>query len=172
MTTPQKEQMAELVVFFKTLGERQQLSESLEAEITAHEARLEGQCQEAARLAKEKRGLEQVIAELETRLMDLTSAVPSAAQVVELRLTETRQAVADEAEQLLRIQAYQQSLKQQISDAEDVLRDLKNQIAGLSEHLKVSVFTPALSLTGPAIISPAPTIPDYEPLRGPEEAAS
>jgi ABC-type transporter Mla subunit MlaD len=159
--------MAELVEFFKTLGERQQLSESLEMEINAHEAQLERQRQEVARLADEKQALEQVIAQQESRLMDLTSAIPSAAQVVELRLTETRQAVANETEQLRRIQAYQQSVKQQISDAEDTLRGLKQQIAGLADHPKVHTFSRPLSLSGPVIISPNPLA-----VEGPEEIAS
>jgi chromosome segregation ATPase len=158
--------MAELVEFFKTLGERQQLSESLEVEIKAHEAHLEGQRQEVARLADDKQALERVITQLEDRLADLTSAVPSAAQVVELRLTESRQATAAETEQLRRIQAYQQSVKQQISDAEDTLRDLKGQIAGLTDHSRGRMFAPAPSLSGPAIISPNPLAID-----DPKEAA-
>jgi hypothetical protein len=175
MATPTPKELPQVIQMFKVIEQREALREAQEAAIREQAAVLEAQRQEVEDLRAEKQGLMTVIRELMAQLEDLTAEVPAKAHALELRLTETRQAVADEAAQLGRIQAHQQSVQQQISDAEGTLRDLKAQIMGGEQMARArGIFTPPPawpSLRGPAIIQ---TAPDYDPLTvdDPREEAS
>jgi chromosome segregation ATPase len=171
MATSVPKELPAIVDFFKTLGERDEIRKELEAAIAEHEQQLQGQRKEAEELRAEKQALLSVIRELMGQLEDLAAAVPSKAQALEMRLGDLRREVASQTEQLRRMEDYSRSIKEQISDGETRLRNLKAQIAGAEDMARARSFAPMPSMTGPVIISPN-TLADYDPREPSEEVAS
>jgi chromosome segregation ATPase len=163
MATSVPKELPEVIGLFKVIEQREGIRKLQEEAIAAQEEALQAQRQEVEDLRVEKQGLMSVIRRLMGELEDLTSEVPQKAHALELRLTDTRQALAAEAEELRHIQSYQHSLKAQISDAEQELNRLRSELMGGQQMARGrGIFTAAPpSLSGPAIISPAP---DYDPL--------
>jgi chromosome segregation ATPase len=167
----QRQEIGQLVQFFDQVGKRLEYAESLEQTIAAQEQQLESQRQEVEGLRGEREALTTVIEALKAELKDLTSQVPTKRYDLERTLQEMHQAVAEAGQELIRLQGRQVGLKQQISDVESTLRNLKSDIMGLSDHARARTFAPAMpSLSGPAIIN-SPVV-DYNPLEEPNEEAS
>jgi chromosome segregation ATPase len=173
MATSVPKDLPEIVKFFEMLGQRDDLRQSLEADIVAHEQQLAGQRQEVQDLRAEKQALLTCVRALMAQLEDLSSEVPTKAQELEGKLGDLRREVAAEAEQLRRLQAYGLSLKQQTGDAEQYLSQIKSQIMGGEAQVRARTFARPASLAGPAIINSGG--PDDNPREldaSPEEASA
>jgi chromosome segregation ATPase len=168
---PQKQDIGQLVQFFDQIGKRLEYAETLETAIADNERQLEAQRQERDRLGDEKQALLTVIRELMAQLEDLTGEMPTKAHALEVKLGDLRREVASQTEQLRRMEDYSRSIKEQISDGETRLRNLKAQIAGAEDMARARSFAPMPSMTGPVIISPN-TLADYDPREPSEEVAS
>jgi chromosome segregation ATPase len=171
MATSVPKDLPEIVKFFEMLGQRHELREALEAEVTAHEQQLAGQRQEAQDLKTEKAALLSVIRELMEQLEDLTSPLPKARVAVEDALLPLRREQAELQEDIRREQAQLRTLKEQTSDALQQLEQIKAMIVGGQAQVRARSFAPAPSMNGPAIISPN-LLADDHPLEPEQEASA